>query len=997
MFKQFDISILVPGIPFDGQTLETKSLGGSESAGLYMAKALSREGARVSLFCNTNATSFDGDGVCYQPTSQWGGFAGETPHDVCIVQRVPDAFGQQTNARLNLLWCHDLALVRQDHSFRGALWNVGRAIVLSRYMKDQYQHVYGLDDEAFFVSRNGVDLSLFHELREPGIERDRRKLMYCARPERGLDVLLRDVMPRLLAKDRGLRLFVGGYDNRPRDWEAFYAECDQLMAQLGDRVVRLGCLTKRELYRHYLSAGVYVYPTPSPALGSFREVSCISAMECQASGLPIVSTALGALSETIAPGAGVLIDKDPSDPAARLDYVEDFIDHTLRLVRDDGAWNTASAAGLAHAPRLDWSGIAKEWLAEFERLIRASNDSPERLVRHFWRTADIVAAKRVLGDDRTEAQIPEPGRAEVNKLLTPWSFMEEPEGYRKQYERIGIVGHDHHVYRTTPEELRFQLLSRWLAERRSEISTLLDYGCAHGAYAIWLAKQLEHLTIHGVDIDRFSVEMAVEWAEKLGVADRASFGVWTHEEPEAVPPPLRGAESLRHGDPSRWIHGGKFDCALVAEVLEHVPEPWAVLERVEQLVRPGGKVYFTVPYGPWELTSYRMYPNRCHIWHFDAHDLRDMMGSKPDLELNACSAGENPLTGQPQGWWIGSYTADHAPVPRVDLERHLWLQRPRQTVSAAIIAGATSHENLHWTLGSIQDVVDRIIIADCGMSEEARRIASQYDVSIVPGVDPTTYGFETARNLALDACTSDWCLWIDTDEKLVGAPRLSRYLRENVYHGYGLRQHHFACDTSIPADMPLRLFRRRPHDGRSLRFFGAIHEHPELDVNQGAGPVIVLRDVHVAHVGYLNENTRRERFARNRPLLELDQQRYPERLLQKHFLMRDNMHLVRYALEETGGQVNQEMRAKCRETVALYQKYFLGKGPKVSRESLPYYSEALEVLGEGFEAAFQIEADKTKAETNGVQRYRFASAEDFYTELKHRAAAKAARFDSQWW
>jgi glycosyltransferase involved in cell wall biosynthesis/2-polyprenyl-3-methyl-5-hydroxy-6-metoxy-1,4-benzoquinol methylase len=981
MFSDLDISILIPGLPCDGEALEEKSLGGSESAGIYMAKALAREGARVMVFCNTSQTSTDGEGVRYLPAGSWKVYAKGTPHDVCIVQRTPEAFAQRTNARLNLLWCHDLALGRQEHSFRGVAWNVDKTIVLSRFMLEQYKEVYQLEDDSLFLSRNGVDLEAFRQARGQGVQRHRRKLIYSARPERGLDVLLRDIMPRLIARDPELTLYVAGYENSVPEWEPFLRECGQLASALGDRVVRLGSLAKSDLYREYLSAAVYVYPTPSPALKNFREVSCITAMECQAAGLPIVTSDLGALSETIADGAGVVIRGDPSHPSARMDYVDAFVERVLALVGDQAVWTRASARGQAHADRLDWSGVARDWLIEIERMLRAGNDSAERVVRHFWRNSDIVAAKHVL--DRTERQQGRLADAQsLGALLSPWAFMDEPAGYRRQYETIGAT-HDDYVYETAPTEPRFEVLQRWLEDRKG-IDSVLDYGCAHGAYAIGLAKRHPHIRIHGVDIDRFSIDMATRWAAHLGVANRATFSVWTHDTAE----PLTIAQTS-----DRRV----FNCALLQEVLEHVPEPWTVLQRVECEVKRGGKVYLTVPFGPWEYTSYRTYPHRCHIWHFDAHDIRDMVGEKPDLEIDSLYVGDNPLTGAAQGWWIVSYTADHLPVGKIDLDRHLWLQRPRQSLSAAIIAGASCEETLHWTLRSIQDVADEIVIADCGMSEEARRIAGQYGVRLVAGVDPRRAGFETARNIALEACTCDWCLWIDTDERLVGAQIIEKYLRENALHAYGVRQHNFACDAAFRPDIPVRLFRRRPHKGRSLRFWGAIHEHPEFAVNDGVGPALALRDVHVAHVGYLGEAGRQERFVRNMPLLKLDQQRYPHRLLQKYFLMRENVHLVRLALAQSGGLVDEGVRAKCNETIELYRTHFLGKAPPSNCDALPLYSEALEVLGEGFEAAFQVEADKREAKPNGVQRFRFASTEDLKAELARKASEQAQRFDSRWW
>ena len=64
---RFDVMMLVPGLPFNGKTLETGSLGGSESAGLYMAKALARQGQHVKMFCNTDALDRDEEGVEYYP------------------------------------------------------------------------------------------------------------------------------------------------------------------------------------------------------------------------------------------------------------------------------------------------------------------------------------------------------------------------------------------------------------------------------------------------------------------------------------------------------------------------------------------------------------------------------------------------------------------------------------------------------------------------------------------------------------------------------------------------------------------------------------------------------------------------------------------------------------------------------------------------------------------------------------------------------------------
>ena len=83
-------------------------------------------------------------------------------------------------------------------------------------------------------------------------------------------------------------------------------------------------------------------------------------------------------------------------------------------------------------------------------------------------------------------------------------------------------------------------------------------------------------------------------------------------------------------------------------------------------------------------------------------------------------------------------------------------------------------------------MADEIVIADCGMSDEARRIAQQYDVKLITGSDPKEHGFETPRNEALAACSLEWVLWIDTDEKLLNPAYLNKYLRRNIFNGYSL-------------------------------------------------------------------------------------------------------------------------------------------------------------------------------------------------------------------
>jgi SAM-dependent methyltransferase len=48
------------------------------------------------------------------------------------------------------------------------------------------------------------------------------------------------------------------------------------------------------------------------------------------------------------------------------------------------------------------------------------------------------------------------------------------------------------------------------------------------------------------------------------------------------------------------VADGAFDAALLTQVLEHVPDPAAVVSELHRIVRPGGRLFVTVPL-VWEL------------------------------------------------------------------------------------------------------------------------------------------------------------------------------------------------------------------------------------------------------------------------------------------------------------------------------------------------------------------------------------------------------------
>jgi len=868
MRTQLRWTFIVPGMPFLGDTLERESLGGSESAAIYLTRELSRLGD--SVFCFTSAEkSGEWEGVNYLPLASHRDFIIANPHDVCVVQRAPQAFGTPIASKLNILWQHDMTLGRQRESFAGIMWNVDRVALLSDYMVKHYKSVHGLSDDMIFKTRNGICLSEFSSAK--GLPRDPNKLMYTSRPERGLDVMLEKILPRLLERNPNYVLNVSGYDNKSHALGEMYGRIANLMAAHGDSVKWLGHLKHPELYEHYATAHLLCYPTPSPEHNVFDEISWISGMECQAAGLPVVTSNRGAIGETMAPGAGTLIDV-PEGGCGEEDYINAFVD-AVEAYRDTQTWNDASEAGLRSARHretvagdgYDWSNVAEQWHDEAVNSILIRNESSERLVRHFIKHDDIVAAKHVA---KSAGQIMPPTVADSGKR-PPQKAMDN--------------------WRTTLE---------------SQVDGKLN----------WL-----------------------------------------------------GDEPCRSIDPTTFLDNAE------------VGYDW---------------VGFNVPYGPW---------HDGRTWEFDIHDIADMMAPKKEVTIQSAVVEMASDSADPLGLHFVAYKVEGSePAAPINMERKLGLQRPRQTLSINIIAGGpTVAHTLGWCLESVKDIADEIVIADCGMHQDAIEIAKHYGpkVKIVSGKNPLEHGFETPRNQAIEASTCDWILWLDTDERLLNGHHLAKYLRTNCYAGYSLRQHHFAVDTDFSPDMPVRCFRRQGWNGKPIRFHGMIHEHPETGINEGPGPVIILPEVQIAHVGYLTEPVRQTRFKRNQPLLEMDKKRYPNRLLQKHFIMRDNSILMNMALQASGGVATEEVKALAEENRALYKEWMAGNNTYIHIDPSPYLAQALRILNKGIDVTFSIAAgrDGKDVPLNGSVATRFESEEDAIKEISHRVHLAMAPFQGDIW
>jgi 2-polyprenyl-3-methyl-5-hydroxy-6-metoxy-1,4-benzoquinol methylase len=107
---------------------------------------------------------------------------------------------------------------------------------------------------------------------------------------------------------------------------------------------------------------------------------------------------------------------------------------------------------------------------------------------------------------------------------------------------------------------------------------VLDAGCGVGIYSIHLARRFPLAHVLGIDLSPLQVSAATDLAVKLDVSSRVTFKAMDLTSPNLA------ADCE-----------GDWDVILIAEVLEHMPQPGPVLKALRSLAAPGAQVIISVP------------------------------------------------------------------------------------------------------------------------------------------------------------------------------------------------------------------------------------------------------------------------------------------------------------------------------------------------------------------------------------------------------------------
>ena len=355
---------------YDVATPTERPLGGSQSAMCYLAAELAKAGHDVTTVTATTKPSRIVKGVmCHGPQDP----PDKQAFDVVVVLNSPgrghDLRQHLPSSTRLILWTQhatnqDVMRRRLSDPVHRDVWDA--IVCVSEWQRDDVVKTYGVELGRTKVLRNAIapafeNLFSSHGDLVAAKDSDTLRLAYTSTPYRGLQ-LLPDIFGQYhgLNPDAVLEVYSSmavymedGETDRGR-FGAFY---DAVAATKGAE--HIGSLSQPDLAQRLRGAHILAYPN------AFPETSCIAVMEALAAGLRVVTSDLGALSETCDGFARLVpIDIDIHDANAFIEmkdeagYKADFLNALMRATYTTaGLYEQAVHINTHHT----WPVRARQW------------------------------------------------------------------------------------------------------------------------------------------------------------------------------------------------------------------------------------------------------------------------------------------------------------------------------------------------------------------------------------------------------------------------------------------------------------------------------------------------------------------------------------------------------------------------------------------------------------------------------------------------------------
>lgn len=300
------------GLCYDGDTLNNRGLGGSESAVILMSRELSKLGFEVTVFNNCEDSSYSGEGIFddgVRYIDNKNAPMHQENYDITIVSRTVHPFIDDNiypfikNSKLKVLWLHD-TFCEGDEYLEDLVVNknIDYVFTLSDFHTNYIltcdhgkKRMYEVLKHSVFQTRNGAvkyfdDVDIF--------KKDRNHFVYNASLTKGLIPLLEEIWPKIKTQIPDARLTVIGGYYKFRE----YSELDEQGKKLKELIKNpkyknldvtfTDVIPQKQVAEILKYAGFMLYPN------IFPETSGISSLESLLYKTPIITNTFGALEET---------------------------------------------------------------------------------------------------------------------------------------------------------------------------------------------------------------------------------------------------------------------------------------------------------------------------------------------------------------------------------------------------------------------------------------------------------------------------------------------------------------------------------------------------------------------------------------------------------------------------------------------------------------------------------------------------------------------------
>ncbi len=171
------------------------------------------------------------------------------------------------------------------------------------------------------------------------------------------------------------------------------------------------------------------------------------------------------------------------------------------------------------------------------------------------------------------------------------------------------------------------------------------------------------------------------------------------------------------------------------------------------------------------------------------------------------------------------------------------------------VALATFNEekNIRECLESVKDLAEEVVVVDGGSTDKTVEIARNYGAKVILTDNPAI--FHINKQKAIDACTGDWILQLDADERV--SPELAEEIKLTIeqsnnltINGFWLPRKNWFLGRFLTKggqypDYTLRLYRR----GKGHLPCQSVHEQAEVKGGVGylRNPLVHMADTNFRH------------------------------------------------------------------------------------------------------------------------------------------------------